>query len=173
MSEGRDRGPRAGQRLRGKVRGSDEENVRRVLESAGNFYHCEIDIAIELLDDYRQSGNKSPYQFIFADRGSEFAGFICYGEIPLTEGSYDIYWIAVRKDIQNRGTGKALLAAAEKKILAAKGSRVYVDTSSRPDYHDTHMFYERCGYGSVARIPDFYRDEDDKVVYAKRLKAKG
>ena len=92
MSEGRKRAPQAGQRLRGKVRGPDAENVRRVLESAGNFYHCEIDIAIDLLDDYRQSGNKSPYQFIFADCGKEFAGFICYGEIPLTEGRYDI-WI--------------------------------------------------------------------------------
>jgi len=173
MSEGRNRAPQSGQRLRSKARGPDAENVRRVLESAGNFYPCEIDIAIELLDDYRQNGKASPYQFIFADCGKEFAGFICYGEIPLTEGRYDIYWIAVRKDIQNRGTGKALLAAAEKKILAAKGSRIYVDTSSRPDYRDTHMFYERCGYGCVARIPDFYRDDDDKVVYAKRLKAKG
>jgi hypothetical protein len=31
-------------------------------------------------------------------------------------------------------------------------------------------FYERSGYDEISRIKDFYRIEDDKVVYCKKLK---
>lgn len=156
-------------RLRTKPRPSDTEGISRVLASAGNFYPFEIDIAVELLDDYVLNGRKSPYQFVFADLGNELAGFICYGEIPLTEKRYDIYWIAVSKEIQNRGIGKVLLAEAEKRIIARKGKYLFIETSSRPDYKDTHIFYERCGCHCAARIPDFYRDGDDKMIFMKKL----
>lgn len=158
-----------GPRLRTKARPSDTEGISRVLASAGNFYQFEIDIAIELLDDYVLNGRKSPYQFVFADLGKELAGFVCYGEIPLTEKRYDIYWIAVGKDLQNRGIGRILLQDAEKRIAARKGKYMFIETSSRPDYADTHIFYERCGCHCAARIADFYRDGDDKMIFVKKL----
>lgn len=155
--------------LRTKPRPSDTEGISKVLASAGNFYPFEIDIAVELLDDYVLNGRKSPYQFIFADTGNELAGFVCYGPIPLTEKRYDIYWIAVSRNIQNQGIGKLLLMDAEKRITARKGKFLFIETSSRPDYADTHIFYERCGYRCAARIPDFYRDDDDKLIFMKKL----
>lgn len=172
MSEGKKR-KSAQPRLRAKPRESDPAAIRAILGSAGNFFPCEIDIAVELFDDYSQTGKASPYQFIFADLGKETAGFVCYGEIPLTEGRYDIYWIAVRKDLQRRKLGALLLNEAEKKVASRRGSYIFIETSSRPDYSDTHFFYERLGYRCIARIPDFYRDKDDKMIYAKGLKAKG
>lgn len=169
MSGDKNRGLAHKPRLRTKVRPSDTEGICSVLASAGNFYPFEIDIAVELLDDFTLNGRKSPYQFVFADIGDELAGFVCYGEIPLTEGRYDIYWIAVSKDIQNRGIGKVLLKDAEKRIMSRKGKFLFIETSSRPDYADTHIFYERCGYQCAARIPDFYRDDDDKMIFVKKL----
>lgn len=156
-------------RLRTKVLPSDTEGISRVLASAGNFFQFEIDIAIELLDDFVLNGRKSPYQFVFADSGKELAGFVCYGPIPLTERRYDIYWIAVSKEVQNKGIGKMLLKDAEKRISSRKGKFLFIETSSRPDYKDTHIFYERCGYHCAARIPDFYRDNDDKMIFMKKL----
>jgi len=156
-------------RLRTKVLPSDTEGISRVLASAGNFFQFEIDIAIELLDDFVLNGRKSPYQFVFADSGKELAGFVCYGPIPLTERRYDIYWIAVSKDVQNKGIGKVLLKDVEKTISSRKGKYLFIETSSRPDYADTHFFYERCGYHCAARIPDFYRDNDDKMIFMKKL----
>jgi len=33
----------------------------------------------------------------------------------------------------------------------------------------TTQFYERTGYSLVARVPNFYRLGDDKLIYAKTL----
>lgn len=169
MSESKIPCPRKSPRLRTKVRQSDTDGISRVLTSAGNFFPFEIDIAIELLDDFALNGRKSPYQFICADIDKELAGFVCYGPIPLTENRYDIYWIAVNKDLQNRGIGRLLLQDAERRIISRKGVFLFIETSSRADYSDTHIFYERCGYRMAARIPDFYRDNDDKMIFMKKL----
>jgi len=171
MSGNKIRGFNEKPRLRTKVRPADTEGISTVLKSAGNFFTFEIEIAVELLDDFALNGRKSPYQFVFADIGKELAGFVCYGEIPLTEKRYDIYWIAVSKDVQNKGIGKVLLKDAEKRIMSRKGKYLFIETSSRPDYEDTHIFYERCGYHCAARIPDFYRDGDDKMIFMKKLTA--
>lgn len=169
MSGDKKLGPAKRPRLRTKVRPSDTGGISAILASAGNFFTFEIDIAVELLDDFALNGRKSPYQFVFADIGKELAGFVCYGPIPLTEKRYDIYWIAVDKEVQNRGIGKVLLEDAEKRIIFRRGKYLFIETSSRPDYADTHIFYERCGYHCAARIPDFYRDGDDKMIFMKKL----
>ncbi len=62
-----------------------------------------------------------------------------------------------------------MIAEAERGIRSVGGSYIYVDTSSRVDYDSSRKFYETCGYECVARVPHFYRDNDDKVIYMKRL----
>ncbi len=49
----------------------------------------------------------------------------------------------------------------------AGGSRVYVETSSRPLYEPTRAFYLARGYREEARLPDFYGPGDAKVMYVK------
>ncbi len=44
-----------------------------------------------------------------------------------------------------------------------------VDTSGTSQYDRTRDFYVRCGYTQVARVPDYGTDDDDLVVFAKRL----
>ena len=36
---------------------------------------------------------------------------------------------------------------------------------------ETIRFYQRAGYHEISRIKDFYRIEDDKVVFCKQLTA--
>lgn len=155
--------------LRIKPRKTDIQKIQNILSSAGNFYPFEMDIAIELLESYVDEGASSPYHFIFADEAKSMAGFICYGPIPLTEKRYDIYWIAVLRKKQGCGIGRSLIAEAEKRIRSVGGSYIYVDTSSRDDYHSSRKFYETCGYECVARVPHFFRDDDDKIIYMKKL----
>jgi GNAT superfamily N-acetyltransferase len=83
--------------------------------------------------------------------------------------SFDLYWIAVDASRQGRGTGRAILEAAEK-LMAPKGARlVYADTSSRPQYEPTRSFYLACGYAEAAFLADFYAPGDGKVIYVKTL----
>jgi ribosomal protein S18 acetylase RimI-like enzyme len=84
-------------------------------------------------------------------------------------GSYDLYWIAVDREHQSRGLGRALVAESERQIAARGGRRIYIETSNRPQYEPTRQFYLRCNYAIAAILPDFYNTGDDKVILVKPL----
>ena len=49
--------------------------------------------------------------------------------------------------------------------------RVYVETSTRPQYAPTRAFYLACGYQLAAELPDFYAPGDGKAIFLKLLTA--
>ncbi len=153
--------------LRTQPRSRDRAALKKILLSTKLFYPFEIEVALWLLDEALQTGDESGYHFIFADRGKETVGYACYGPITMTENRFDMYWIAVRKDLQGRNIGKLLISETEKGIIGMAGRHVFVETSSREDYGPTRAFYKSCGYIEVARVPDFYKDGDDKIILMK------
>lgn len=155
--------------MRRELRSGDEAAVAAIVTSTNSFTKAEIDIAIELVAERRAKGIASGYYFLFLDDGEQPIGYVCHGPIAGTESSYDLYWIAVAHRLRGQGLGKMLLAEAERDIARAGGRRIYVDTSSRPDYASTRTFYERSGYYVAAQLPDFYAEHDGKVIYCKLL----
>jgi ribosomal protein S18 acetylase RimI-like enzyme len=155
--------------FRYEVNPQDPDKIRRLTESTGFFYPYEVDIAVELAEDRIAHGSGSSYHFIMADHESRLVGYACYGPIPCTIDSFDLYWIAVHPDFQGRGLGRNLMTDAEKHIAKAGGRRVYVDTSERPQYDSTRAFYEKCGYRLEAVLKDFYAPGDGKAIYCKSL----
>lgn len=155
--------------LRSALRAGDEDAVRAIVASTGFFSPAEQDIAVELVAERRAKGDASGYWFQFLDVGGETLGYTCYGPIPATRSSYDLYWIAVAAAERRRGLGRVLLEASERDIRRLGGTRVYVDTSSRPDYAPTRAFYAGNGYAVAAELPDFYAPGDGKVVFCKVL----
>jgi len=147
----------------------DRETVRRLVESTGVFSPVETDVAVELVDDRLKRSTLSDYYFVFAELDGRTVGYTCHGPIPLTVGSYDLYWIVVDKSLQGRKIGQALLAEAEKLIRQAGGRQVYIETSNREQYAPTRGFYLHAGYEQAALFKDFYSPGDDKVIYAKVL----
>jgi ribosomal protein S18 acetylase RimI-like enzyme len=87
----------------------------------------------------------------------------------MTEHTFDLYWIAVDPADQGRGLGGQLLAAAEHQVRARGGRLLLIETASESAYAATVRFYEHAGYALLARIDDYYRDGDDKLVFGKRL----
>lgn len=155
--------------MRTELRPGDEQAVRAVVASTGFFSAAEQDIAVELVETRRAQGESSGYLFVFLDQGPALIGYACFGPIPATRSSYDLYWIAVDAGAQRRGIGRRLLRAAEQEIGRRGGTRVYVDTSSRGDYAPTRAFYSGQGYSCAAELPDFYAPGDGKVVFCKVL----
>ena len=87
----------------------------------------------------------------------------------MTEGTWNLYLTAVNPDQQGRDRGTALLRFGED-ALTARGERVVlVETSSLQTYERTRAFYERSGYEKEARIRDFYKAGEDKIVFRKAL----
>lgn len=156
--------------FRKTVRAGDRDEVRRLVEATGFFRPGEVDVALELVDENLAKGDEgSGYHFLFAEREGKTLGYLSFGPIPCTLGSFDLYWIVVDPQEQGKGIGRALLRKAEREIASQGGRGIYVETSSLPLYLPTRIFYERCGYQIAGGFPDFYAPGDGKVVYAKSL----
>lgn len=155
--------------LRTYPREADIAAVRSLVAATGFFSGEEIDIAGELVEETLARGAQAGYSFMFAESRGVLAGYCCFGPIPLTRESYDLYWIAVRPDSQGTGLGRRLMTEAEAAIIRCGGKRIYADTSSRDQYLPTRGFYEALGYQRAAFLPDFYAPGDGRVIYCKVL----
>ena len=127
-------------------------------------------VAEELIDSYLDDPSGSGYHILVAEVDSTVTGYICYGPTPLTEGTWDMYWLAVARQNQRQGIGSALMKSAEKEVMKAGGRLSIIETSSTPAYEKTRNFHLSHGYEIVARIPDFYAPGDDKLILQKRLR---
>lgn len=155
--------------FRTEVYPSDIKNVRSIIESTGFFYDYEVDVAVELVQERLQKGIESGYYFIFAEKDGETIGYTCYGNIPCTLHSFDLYWIAVHNDFRSHGLGKILMKKTEDAIRNLGGKGIYIETSSQEKYIPTQKFYDKCNCELIARFTDFYADGDDKLVYKRSL----
>lgn len=155
--------------FRSEVCKNDLINVREIIESTGFFHSHEIDVAIELVEEKWEEGAESTYQFIFAEKDGKTIGYTCFGNIPCTLHSYDLYWIAVHNDYRSLGLGKILMDKTEEAIKKLGGKGIYIETSSQEKYIPTQKFYDKCNCELIARFKDFYDEGDDKLVYKKTL----
>jgi GNAT superfamily N-acetyltransferase len=157
--------------FRDTVSPRDREVVESIVNRTGFFRADEVAVAVELVDECLSRGPEaSGYHFVFAERNSDVAGYACYGPIACTVASFDLYWIAVEPRFQRQGIGRQLMAAVESRVVDAGGQRIYIDTSSKPQYATTREFYERCGFHCDAQLTDFYAPDDHRVIYLKIVK---
>lgn len=157
---------------REEVFSSDIDTVRNLTSATGFFSQDEISVAVELVEERLTKGLRSGYHFLFAEHGGKVLGYTCFGPIPCTLSSFDIYWIAVLPAMQSRGVGRELLRKTEQKIADLGGTRIYVETSARAQYQPTLRFYQRQSYTQEALLKDFYGPGDHKAVYLKILAPK-
>ena len=147
---------------------ADKPAVMRILEATPQFNPAEVTVAEELLDSYLNPLELG-YNIFVAEVDSSVVGYICYGPTPMTQGTWDMYWLAVAPDKQGQGFGGTLLTFAENKIKEDHGRLAIIETSSKPEYERTRRFHQSHGYDLVCRIPDFYAPGDDKLIFQKRL----
>ena len=152
---------------------ADRSRIEELLVASGNFNAVEIETALELVDEALKRGEASGYIFaILAGKKEDpsVKGYACYGPTPLTQGVYDLYWIVVDPADQGKGFGRFLIEYVERDVIKRGGRMLLIETSSQETYGATIRFYERSGYELVARIKNFYRIGDDKLVFLKDLK---
>ncbi len=161
--------------FRHEPRPADVAAVRALVQATAVFKPEEADVAVELVEERLARGPESGYEFIFRDRqdgpdGADgLAGYACYGRIPCTQSSWDLYWIAVDPGRQGLGLGRRLLQEVMAAVRAAGGERIFAETSSTPAYAGTRRFYLATGFVERARFEHFYDRGDAKVVYELHL----
>ena len=144
--------------------------VERIVSEVAVFSPDEVETALELIDEWLAEGEESGYlTYVLeeGDPGGKVRGYVCFGPTPLTEGTWDLYWVAVDPAAQGKGYGQTLLAFAELEVNRRGGRLLLIETASHETYGATVRFYQRAGYELVSRIGDFYRLGDDKLTFAK------
>lgn len=148
----------------------DIESVRQVVASTGFFHDYEIDVAVEIVEEYLEKGASCGYRFVFLDdENGNLIAYSSFGEIGCTRKRYDIYWLAVMNTFRGKGIGRKVMLETESQIAAEGGEIAYVETSSREQYLPTRQFYEKLNYTREAEIKDFYDNGDSKVIYSKKI----
>jgi ribosomal protein S18 acetylase RimI-like enzyme len=148
----------------------DKSGLEGMLSRVKEFNAEDQALAMELVQiTLDQPDQKDYYFFVAADAADQVVGFVCYGPTPLTQGTYDLYWIAVEPVHAGNGVGSLLLKTVEEIVCAGYGRLMVIETSSDPIYERTRGFYLKNGYILAETIKDFYRDGEDRVTYVKRL----
>lgn len=150
-----------------KVEKRDREILKKILVGTGHFNEEEIRTAFELIDSNLRG--EEDYKIYVYEENDKTEGYICFGRRPMTEGTYDLYWIAVEHNVQGKGIGRKLVKFMEDELKKADGRLVLVETSGQKNYEGERTFYERNGYMVKTVIKDFYRSGDDLIVYYKYL----
>lgn len=124
----------------------------------------------EMMSDYFNDENSSEVWLSDEDETQPVAVAYCAPE-RMTEGTWNLYLIAVHPDCQGKGRGTAMVHYIEK-MLADRGERVLlVETSGLESFKPTRAFYRKRGYEQEARIREFYQAGEDKIIFRKSLTA--
>lgn len=155
---------------------TDRNKIEKILSSQVNFSKEEVEAGMEVIDDCleqdQEDFDSGIYFETFVDVESEVInGFVMICKRPLTDGTFDLYWIAVNPEIHSKGIGTKLIQYAEQHIRTKhNGKLIVLETSGRPGYIKERAFYEKNGYQIFADIKDFYHEGDSLVIFGKYLK---
>lgn len=148
----------------------DRSKILHILKATRAFNNKEILVALEVFDDAFKFKDGDDYTLVCAlDNAENLTGYICFGSIPMTDTSYDLYWIAVDPIYEKKGIGSELITYAEAMIAQQGGRQIFIETSSTQPYEKARSFYRKHGYEIVSILEDFYRIGDDKLTYVKKI----
>ena len=82
-----------------KTKSEDRKAIKTILIDTQIFNQEEIECALELIDIYLNNPSQKDYLITSAiNEDDKIIGYVCYGKAPLTNGAYDLYWIAVKPE---------------------------------------------------------------------------
>jgi ribosomal protein S18 acetylase RimI-like enzyme len=153
---------------------SDRGQLIDILSQGAGFRSAEVACAIELLDAVlapADGDDADSYEarVAVADDTDRVLGYACFGATPMTESTYDLYWLVVAEDARGQGIGGRLAGAVERELKERGARLMRVETSSLEGQGGARRFYEKVGYKLAGAIADFYRQGDDLLLFAKVL----
>jgi ribosomal protein S18 acetylase RimI-like enzyme len=151
------------------IRPTDPEAIEGIVRSTGFFHEHEIPVARELAEERLTKGPECGYHFIFAETEGVIVSYSCFGPIPCTNGSFDLYWIVTHNDYRGSGIGAEVLRETICKVKEMKGRLLIAETATKDQYLPTRKFYEKNEFTCEAIINDFYEPGDGKAMYIYRI----
>ncbi len=146
----------------------DTETIMNLAEAVGLFEGEELEELGGMLTGYFEGSLGENHSWIVCDDDG-VVGVGYFAPEQYAYGVYNLYFIAVHPKYQGKGNGSLMLNHVEK-TLTEKGQRLLlVETSGLPNFELTRKFYRKQGYEEEARIREFYKAGDDKIIFRKAL----
>ncbi len=137
-------------------------------EASGLFEPSQTEELVQMLDQHFNCETENQ-DLWFTDDDNGIVGVAYVAPERMTEGTWNLYLIAIHPDHQRQGRGVVLLDHVEQ-VLASRGERVLlVETSGLESFEYVRSFYRKSGFDEEARIREFYKAGDDKIIFRKAL----
>ena len=150
------------------IRNIIKEDINGLKDVLNSIELFPSEILDEMVADYFNNPESEDIWFTKIENNEPISIGYCAPE-KLTNGTFNLYAIGVKSDIQGKGIGSEMMSFIENK-LKQKGKRILiVDTSGTDTFKLTRKFYENLGYKKEAVIRDFWDNGDDKIIYWKKL----
>ena len=114
---------------------------------------------------------KQPGTWVVDEVDGTVLGVAFYEPRDATDRVWYLTLIAVSPRAHGQGRGAALMHFVESELRKADQRLLLIETSATPAYDKTRAFYAKLGYTEVARVPDYYEDGDDMVLFRKDLRS--
>ena len=148
-----------------KVVDADLNSLKDVVDSSGLFPSEYLE---DMISDYLNNPDSEDIWFTFIDKNLPVGVGYCAPE-KFTEGTYNLYAIGVKKELQGQGIGRQMMKFIEDHLKETKKRILIVETSSGDDFKLTREFYKKIDYEEIATIKDFWKEGDDKIIFWKKL----
>jgi ribosomal protein S18 acetylase RimI-like enzyme len=154
-----------------KFERGDVAELTEIVRATKVFRDEEVDVAVELMEIAANDKDQKEYfLYSYVDDSGKLQGYYCVGPTPLTQTTFDLYWIAVHPSVQRKKIGNELLRHCEEQVQNMGGKVLVVETSSQQKYEPTRKFYLRQHYTEEACIKDYYAEGDDLIIFTKHFK---
>lgn len=148
---------------------NDTEAVVALIKALGLFEPNEVAELSDMLSEHLSSSPSPKDMWFVDDQNGSLVSVAYVAPERMTEGTWNLYLIAVHTDYQKQGRGAALLDYVEQ-TLARQGERVLlVETMALDEFQYVRTFYQKNGFVEAARIKEFYAAGADKVIFWKAL----
>lgn len=148
----------------------DRDAIIEVARASGLFPPEELSDVAATLDAFLTGSAGDDHWLV--DAGAQGAAAVAYyAPERMTDGTWNLYLLAVHPDHQGRGRGSALVHHVEQDLRSAGARVLLIETSGVPDFAGQRAFYAGLGYHEEACIREFYAPGDDKIVYWKHLQS--
>jgi ribosomal protein S18 acetylase RimI-like enzyme len=139
-------------------------------EASGLFQPHETEVLRHMLAEYF-GGETDSQDLWLTDDDDGLVGVAYVAPERMTEGTWNLYLIAIHPDRQRQGRGSALLSQVEQRLSERNERLLLVETAGTGSFEYVRTFYRNSGYEEEARIRDFYAAGTDKIVFRKVLSA--
>lgn len=154
------------------LRDNDPQVIREIAASTGFFDKQDIANNFNIAQNWVQTKHEHRSEdcdFLLAEYEGQTVAYACFGKIPNSDSSYELYWLSTDNRYRGCGIGRLLMQRLLEKVRELGGCKLFVKTDGTEQYMPTRRFYESCGFRPEACLKEYYNDRDDCWIYSYKL----